>query len=110
MSLSKFLLLTVALYGGSTIGKDSYTSTPHITIHDGETLKGTSCSNTDVDKFLGIPYAQAPLGSLRFLPPKKLGRHSSSNKKVLDATHPAAPCIQYNQQFGVFDPTPSEDW
>ena len=42
----------------------------------GEILGHASSRNRDVSEYLGIPFAVPPLGSLRFLPPKKLSSNS----------------------------------
>lgn len=75
---------------------------------DAGTVKGGVCSNSKVKLFQGIPYAQPPLGKLRFMPPQALeGQYPGG---VLDATKTPSPCIQFRDQFAVNKPTPSEDW
>ena len=41
----------------------------------------------------GIPFAQPPVGNLRFAPPVL---QDALNVETLDATHFGAPCVQFN--------------
>ena len=47
----------------------------------------------DVATFLGVPYAEPPLGDLRWLPPRSKGRAGS----IINATSFAPACAQINQ-------------
>ncbi|GJJ69124.1 hypothetical protein EMPS_01470 [Entomortierella parvispora] len=72
-------------------------------------------------RFLGIPYAQVPVGSLRFAAPKQwtLANHKNSSSSVVDATEFGHPCIQLpfaglppiTEQEEIYElgGTPSED-
>jgi cholinesterase len=50
------------------------------------------------DRFLGIPYAQPPLGSLQFARPQSL---SSSFQGVRNATEYGYSCFQYGTNFSL---------
>jgi carboxylesterase type B len=50
----------------------------------------------DVDAFLGIPYAQPPIGRLRFLPAEPMKPEPDSNSSTIsDATHFGPVCYQF---------------
>ena len=83
---------------------------PQVRLSNGDTIKGSACSQTDVVRFLGIPYAQPPTASLRFMPPNALERSLNQNGSTFDASTPAAPCLQFATEFIDTDPTPLEDW
>lgn len=51
----------------------------------------------DVKQWLGIPYAEPPIGPLRFLPPVAI----SDGQRNISAQKPPASCRQYNS-FPVF--------
>ncbi|CRG84094.1 Acetylcholinesterase 1 [Talaromyces islandicus] len=74
-----------ALFGG-----------PSVTIHDG-ILEGGHCENGKGGYYYkSIPFAEPPVGSLRFMPPKPYGKYHHGK---LDATKPANSCIQFGSSF-----------
>ncbi|KAJ3474161.1 hypothetical protein NLG97_g9964 [Lecanicillium saksenae] len=88
-------------------GTPTSNKAPEVKIPAG-TIKGGLCSNSNVKHFQGIPFAQPPVGKLRFMPPQPLeGQYPGG---VLDATKTPPPCIQFSDDFAVNHPTPSEDW
>ena len=71
------------------------------------TVQGAKCAQNDVTSFQAIPFAQAPVGSLRFAAPQAfLGKFNGS---YLKATTPAPSCIQFGSTFVEHGQT-SEDW
>lgn len=71
------------------------------------TVQGAKCAQNDVTSFQSIPYAQPPVGSLRFAAPQAFqGKYSGS---YLNATTVAPSCIQFGQAFIEHGRT-SEDW
>jgi carboxylesterase type B len=54
--------------------------------------------NQDVEAFLSIPYAQPPIGRLRFLPAEPVEPEPDSNLTIYDATHFGPVCYQFNHR------------
>ena len=91
-------------------GSFASSSAPQVKLPDGSSLKGSQCAATNVQSFRGIPYAQPPTGSLRFMAPKALDGPIKYDGDAFDATKAAAPCLQFYSEFRDTNPTPSEDW
>lgn len=72
-------------------------SSPVISVKNG-TLQGVHSSEWGQDFFLGIPYAQPPLGDLRFRWPQSL---NTSYNSTLDATRYGYSCYQYGSNFNL---------
>lgn len=64
---------------------------PTATLPDGTLITGLTSSS--LTTYLGIPYAQPPLGDLRLRPPQRL---TGGLNNTIDGTIPAAPCPQFN--------------
>jgi para-nitrobenzyl esterase len=62
-------------------------------------LHGIHDPSSGVTAFMGVPYAQPPIGSLRWRPPQPLKRWDG----VRDATRAAARCIQH-APYGELEP------
>ncbi|KAJ5820467.1 hypothetical protein N7474_006058 [Penicillium riverlandense] len=72
-------------------------ASPSVTI-DAGTLQGGQCENTqNAVYYKAIPYAEPPVGDLRFEPPKAYNKHYPNGK--LDATTAPASCIQFGAEF-----------
>lgn len=71
----------------------------------GNATSPTGETNSSVVFFGGIPYAQPPLGNLRFRAPQPLNESvpagEGANVTVVDARNFAAPCIQQPAELGV---------
>lgn len=73
------------------------TSSPIVTVQNG-TIKGLHSEEWNQDLFLGIPYAQPPVGDLRFRWPRSINTTWNS---PLDATRYGYSCYQYNSNFNM---------
>lgn len=70
---------------------------------DGGTLEGGQCETSNATYYYSIPYAQPPIGDLRFAPPQPYeGTYGG------DATRPSVICPQWSG-FVEYLPS-SEDW
>lgn len=74
----------------------------------------------EVDSFFSIPYAEPPVGALRWAPPRPWSATGCSDSGggggggdgkgvVINATVPAPACIQFGSEFAEAGPQ-SEDW
>lgn len=72
-------------------------SPPVATVKNG-TLKGLHSSEWNQDHFLGIPFAQPPVGDLRFKWPRSV---NTTWNGTLDATHYGYSCYQYGSNFNM---------
>jgi carboxylesterase type B len=72
-------------------------SSPVVTIKNG-TVQGRHSPEWNQDFFLGIPYAQPPLGELRFRWPQSI---NTSFEGVFDASLYGHSCYQYGSNFNL---------
>jgi hypothetical protein len=68
-----------------------------VTIKNG-TIQGRHSSEWNQDFFLGIPYAQPPLGDLRFRWPQSI---NTSFEATFEASHYGHSCYQYGTNFNL---------
>jgi carboxylesterase type B len=78
----------------SAISKSTLSTPPRVTVANG-TYEGKYVSSYNQDLFLGIPYAQPPIGDLRLRNPQSLNT-TFGVKKVVDYS---ASCIGYGVSF-----------
>lgn len=98
--MSRTLLLTLLTFFSascSLAAPSPNTTAPTVTVLNG-TLQGVHSSTWNQDFFLGIPYAQPPLGNLRFRWPQSL---NTSYDGVRDASQYGYSCYQYNSNFNL---------
>ncbi|KAK5988801.1 Para-nitrobenzyl esterase-like protein [Cladobotryum mycophilum] len=101
-------LMLVALLAAAVTSATNITHNsplPPIAITHTGIIRGGSCPNSNVRLFQGIPYAEPPVGQLRFKPPEP---YSGPYPKGWFATKPPPACIQWPSAFDVDGPT-SED-
>lgn len=91
--LTLFSLLLGCVYSANAVS----TSSPIVAVKNG-TLRGLHSPEWNQDLFLGIPYAQPPLGDLRFRWPRSV---NTTWNGTLDATHYGYSCYQYNTNFNL---------
>lgn len=85
-------LLSLA-FAALTLAQDA----PTVTVKNG-TLRGLHSQEWDQDFFLGIPFAEPPLGDLRFRWPQP---YASKFDGVRDATQYGYSCYQYGSNFNL---------
>ena len=98
-------LLTVVILG--TLGATALASVPQVAISAGIVEGGRCTGTSDVVYYKSIPYAQPPIGDLRFAPPQPYSGKFPSG--TLSATSSAPACIQFGTLFVEAGAT-SEDW
>ncbi|MCJ1310794.1 hypothetical protein MMC25_004461 [Agyrium rufum] len=70
-------------------------------------LQGGTCNSSSAHAFLSIPFAQPPLGDLRFAPPQAPNQTFSGG--TYDARRSAPTCVQFGNEFVEYGLYTSED-
>lgn len=104
MQFSLFYLLVLSLDFAAV----QAATTATVQISNG-IIQGTQCNTSNAIAFLGIPYAQPPVGNLRFSPPRAYNATYAGG--TLQATTSAPNCIQFGTEFlEQSSEKQSEDW
>lgn len=82
-------------------------ATPSITTEEGIVHGGKCSDGKDAVYYKGIPFAEPPVGKLRFEPPKAWSKKYPGGG--LNATTRAPACIQFGDEM-IPDNKKSEDW
>lgn len=91
------LCIFFCLFISGTFAANISSIAPTVTVANG-TYVGKYVSEWEQDQFLGIPYAQPPLGNLRFAWPKSL---DTSFNESRSATEYGFSCYQYGTTFNL---------
>ncbi|KAI9154858.1 putative cholinesterase [Paramyrothecium foliicola] len=80
---------------------ETHSPNPIINLGSAGTYRGVVQNNGTVFSWKGIPYAQPPVGELRFMPPQALPPQNSS---IVDVTTDALRCVQFSgAPYGVIN-------
>lgn len=93
--MKHFLIIAFWLIAAASEVPDS--ARPTVTVRNG-TLAGVQLPAWNQDAFLGIPFAQPPVGELRFRWPQSL---NTSWSGVRNADQYGYSCYQYNTNFNL---------
>ncbi|KAH7320708.1 Alpha/Beta hydrolase protein [Stachybotrys elegans] len=91
------------LFGAATLAGASQIqdADPIINLGCAGSYRGVIQNNGTVVSWKGIPYAQPPVGDLRFMPPRVL---SPQNSSVVDVTTDALRCVQFSgADYGIIN-------
>jgi len=94
------------LLSGFCIARALAQTSPTVQIQSGA-INGGICPITGAHQFLGIPFAQAPIGNLRFAPPAAFQGNFTSGGLAATLEPPA--CIQFGSPL-LNAVSQSEDW
>ncbi|KUI53421.1 Acetylcholinesterase-1 [Cytospora mali] len=87
------LILSFTIMAAATLFAMPTTS-PVVSTAKGS-IHGGTCPDTEANYFLSIPFAEPPLGDLRFASPQPYSKTFGN----LDATSPAPSCIQFTREM-----------
>ncbi|ODQ82040.1 hypothetical protein BABINDRAFT_182883 [Babjeviella inositovora NRRL Y-12698] len=77
---------------------------PQVTLSDGDTITGNYVALSNLESYLGIPYAAPPIGSLRFKPPQPFAESLNG----FQALAYGSSCPQMNMEAGFVNSLPKE--
>lgn len=104
MGRSTLLVLVALVCAGSTVAALTSSLGPIVDVgyaaFAGNSTSPTGIANGPVTFFGSIPYAQPPLGNLRFRAPQPLNEHATASS-VSDARNWGPPCIQRPAVVGI---------
>ena len=95
--VSTFILLVLSAFLLPCSTQSIGVTDPLVIVKNG-TYAGRYLPGWDQDLFLGMPFAQPPVGSLRFRRPQEL---NSSFTEVRDAKQYGYSCYQYSTNFNL---------
>lgn len=105
-SLPNLGFLSLLSFAWVAAGLSPNVSVPGVTTSAG-TIQGTLCNTTSARAYLSIPYAQAPVDGLRWLPPQPYNQSYPGGTYY--ATNKAPNCVQFGREYLESGPS-SEDW
>ncbi|KAM5350400.1 hypothetical protein ACJ41O_006905 [Fusarium nematophilum] len=85
------LFLSLVLHALAVPFNIAHSKRPAVTVKNG-TYQGTHSAEYDQDFFLGVPYAQPPVGDLRFRNPRSFNKHWKGSR---DASKYSPACVGY---------------
>ncbi|KAM0276409.1 hypothetical protein ACHAQH_006761 [Verticillium albo-atrum] len=95
----RFISIAYAVALSSASLASSQSTDPVINLGSAGSYRGVIQNDGLVASWKGIPYAQPPIGKLRFMPPEPL---RSSNGSVVDVSSDALRCVQFTgAEYGV---------
>ena len=104
MGRSSLFVLLTSIYAWETAAALTSSLGPVVDVgyvaFAGNSTSPTGISNGPVTFFGNIPYAQPPLGNLRFRAPQPLNEHATASS-VSDARNWGPPCIQRPAVVGI---------
>ncbi|KAH6683775.1 Alpha/Beta hydrolase protein [Plectosphaerella plurivora] len=102
MTRSASFLLACAIAIASSPTALAQSADPIVDLGSAGTYRGVIQNDGTVASWKGIPYAEPPVGKLRFMPPRPFSSQNSSS--VVDVTTDALRCVQFSgADYGVIN-------
>jgi carboxylesterase type B len=98
MRATSLAVASLLLQPGSTLAVSNHSDAGPLATAKNGTYQGRYLPGYDQDLFLGMPYAQPPVGDLRFRWPRSL---NESFDGVRDASQYGYSCMQYRSSFNI---------